>query len=66
MAIRTQLIVFEHTGAGIVARCLLCGDEADPIADPAWHGQHIRTFHSKYITWAPRYIPEFDEWVSDD
>lgn len=58
---RTELVVFEHTAAGIVARCLLCRQQADPVAHPSWHGEHIRTRHPEYVTWEPVVIPEFDE-----
>lgn len=61
----TQLVVFEHTVAGVVVRCLLCGAEADPVVNPPWHGQHIRTEHPQYVTWEPVVIPEFDQRTED-
>ncbi len=58
---RTALVGFEHDPSGIVARCVLCGDIADPVTQPAWHGQHIRAQHPEFVTWELKPIPEFDE-----
>lgn len=59
-----QLLVLEYSDGDLIFRCLMCGDEANPIAKPAWHGQHIRTCHPQYVTWA-RLIPGFDEWTDE-